>query len=121
MVERDMYAELMLGITELAQERERRALPYEEKLKEAKRLYVSAEAPHETHTRLLWCLEQVGHAYTNIPVECLRSAYRSLQTPMTLFGRTKDRAYWLGHLIQLFPPFVVGIWYIQRKRHERNA
>jgi len=65
---------------------------------------------------LLWCLEQVGHAYTNMDVENLRVLYPQLKEPSGIFG--KDKAYILGHITQLFiiPTIVFEIRVRRRNR-----
>ena len=73
---------------------------YEERLKIAKKSYIATEGPGEAGVRLLWTLAQVGHAYTNMDVENLRVLYPSLKEPSGY--KTKDKAYILGHITQLF-------------------
>ena len=72
---------------------------YKERLRAAKKGYIATDGPAEAGVRLIWCLEQVMHAYTNMDVENLRVLFPSMKT-MTFLG--KDRAYVLGHITQLF-------------------
>ena len=82
---------------------------YRERLKVAKKAYIATDGPGEAGVRLLWTLEQVGHAYTNMDVENLRVLYPSLKEPSGY--KTKDKAYILGHITQLFiiPTIVLEI------------
>ncbi len=82
---------------------------YTGRLKVAKRSYVATDGPGEAGVRLLWALAQVGHAYTNMDVENLRVLYPSLKEPSGY--KTKDKAYILGHITQLFiiPTIVLEI------------
>ena len=81
---------------------------YKERLKKAKKEYISTDGPGEAGIRLLWCLEQVGHAYTNMDVENLRVLFPKTQQ-MSPLG--KDWAYVIGHVTQLFiiPTIVMEI------------
>jgi|TARA_R110000823_G_scaffold254424_1_gene376745 hypothetical protein len=87
---------------------------YEDRLKVAKKAYVATDGPGEAGVRLLWCLEQVGHAYTNMDVENLRVLYPSLKEPSGY--KAKDKAYILGHITQLFIiPTIVFEILVRRK------
>jgi hypothetical protein len=81
---------------------------YKARLKIAKKEYISTDGPGEAGTRLLWCIEQVGHAYTNMDVENLRVLFPKT-TAMSPLG--KDWAYVIGHITQLFivPTIVLEI------------
>ena len=81
---------------------------YKERLKIAKKSLVATDGPGEAGTRLLWCIEQVGHAYTNMDVENLRVLFPKT-TAMSPLG--KDWAYVIGHITQLFivPTIVLEI------------
>jgi|TARA_B110000858_G_scaffold73360_1_gene85283 hypothetical protein len=72
---------------------------YKERLRAAKKGYIATDGPAEAGVRLLWCLEQVMHAYTNMDVENLRILFPSMKQ-MTVIG--KDQAYVIGHITQLF-------------------
>lgn len=72
---------------------------YKQRLKTAKKGYIATDGPGEAGVRLLWCLEQVGHAYTNMDVENLRVLYPKLKQESPL---GKDWAYVIGHVTQLF-------------------
>lgn len=72
---------------------------YKERLRAAKKGYIATDGPAEAGVRLLWCLEQVMHAYTNMDVENLRVLFPSMKQ-MTFLG--KDQAYVVGHITQLF-------------------
>jgi hypothetical protein len=81
---------------------------YKDGLKIAKKEYIATEGPGEAGTRLLWCIEQVGHAYTNMDVENLRVLFPKMKA-MSPLG--KDWAYVVGHITQLFivPTIVLEI------------
>jgi len=81
---------------------------YKARLKTAKKGYIATDGDGEAGVRLLWCLEQVGHAYTNMDVENLRFLFPSTQA-MSPLG--KDWAYVIGHVTQLFiiPTIVLEI------------
>jgi len=92
---------------------------YKDRLKIAKKSYIATEGEGEAGVRLLWCLEQVGHAYTNMDVENLRILYPQLKEPSGIFG--KDKAYILGHITQLFIiPTIVFEIRVRRKLNDRN-
>jgi hypothetical protein len=81
---------------------------YKERLKIAKKNYIATDGDGEAGVRLLWCLEQVMHAYTNMDVENLRFLFPATQA-MSPIG--KDWAYVIGHVTQLFivPTIVLEI------------
>lgn len=73
---------------------------YKDRLKVAKKAYISTDGPGEAGVRLWWCICQVGHAYTNMDVENLRVLFPTWMCHVTAIG--KDRAYIVGHITQLF-------------------
>ena len=81
---------------------------YKERLRTAKKGYVATDGDGEAGIRLVWCLEQVMHAYTNMDVENLRFLFPATQA-MSPLG--KDWAYVIGHVTQLFiiPTIVLEI------------
>lgn len=86
---------------------------YKERLKVAKKAYISTEGAGEAGVRLLWCIEQVGHAYTNMDVENLRVLFPKLKKPLY---KGKDAAYVIGHITQLFIlPTIVFEILVRRK------
>jgi len=85
---------------------------YKERLKIAKKSLVATDGPGEAGTRLLWCIEQVGHAYTNMDVENLRVLFPKT-TAMSPLG--KDWAYVIGHITQLFIVPTIGMEIMVRR------
>ena len=83
---------------------------YTDRLKIAKKSYISTDGPGEAGTRLWWTLEQVGHSYTNLDVENLRVLFPKVMLKESPFGG-KDWAYVVGHITQFFivPTIVLQI------------
>jgi len=72
---------------------------YKERLSVVRKSYIATDGPAEAGVRLMWCLRQVGHAWTNMDVENLRVLFPSTKQ-MTVVGL--DQAYIIGHITQFF-------------------
>jgi hypothetical protein len=71
-------------------------------------LYGSIPGKH-SFVRFLYSIEQLGHSYTNMWVEYPRLLGGVMTKPANWFGRTKDVAYVVGHVIQ-FIPLIPIVW-----------
>lgn len=72
---------------------------YKNRLKVAKKEYISTDGGGEAGVRMIWTLKQVGHSYTNMDVENLRFLFPKMKEDAFL---GKDWAYIVGHVTQLF-------------------